>query len=128
MTDREFLNALERCTLTTLSHVDHLRAAWLILQQHELMVAIEKLSVLFMNFAVSKGQPNHFHATITWAFTVAIHERMLDGKRGQTWREFVEMNPDLEQGRAFLNQWYSDSQLDSDVARSYFVLPSQENS
>lgn len=123
MTDAEFMQSLADCTLPNLDHRSHIRAAWITLQQKPLAEAIVDLSGQFQNYAESKGHPDYFHATVTWGFMIAIHERMYAGKAGQSWEEFLKLNPDLDVGISFLHQWYPPVELQSDRARKCPIMP-----
>ena len=121
--DSDFLCAVEACELATLSHRDHIRLAWLVLQKQPLVAAIELLRKQFAAFAKSKGKPMLFHETITWAFTIIINERIQRGRGGTSWSEFLTLNQDLARGKAVLYEYYQVKTLDSELARRAFVFP-----
>ena len=74
--DAKLIHGFRSCELPSLSHEEHVRLAWIVLQDQSLLPAIETLRQGFRAFAQAKGKPEIFHETITWAFTVLIHERI----------------------------------------------------
>ena len=127
LSDSDFLCAVDACELETLSHRDHIRLTWLVLQRKPLVSAIELLRRQFAAFAESKGRPMVFHETITWAFTLLINERIQRGLGGNSWMEFLTLNPDLARGKAVLHEYYHAATLDSEFARGTFVLPDKRS-
>ena len=121
--DAAFVRAVEQCELASLSHRDHIRLAWLILQEQGLLEAIGTLRELFQAFATSKGSPEVFHETITWAFAALMNERIQRGRGGTSWQEFITLNPDLSRGKSALWDYYDSGILDMEIARRTFVLP-----
>jgi hypothetical protein len=123
--DTSFLRSLRDGTLASLSHDDHVRYAWLVLQRAPLLSALEEVRRDLRAFAVSKGKPEVFHETITWAFTLLIHERIQRGMGGSSWRDFLARNLDLRSGLTALRELYDPDVLDSELARRTFVLPTR---
>lgn len=123
MNDEAFLSAFHNRTLDQLTHADHVRVAWLVLQDNSLHAALRILRDGFLAFARSKGKPEVYHETITWSFTILMHQRMHCGRAGSNWAEFLDLNSDLATGVGALEQIYNREQLASNVAREIFVLP-----
>ena len=123
MNDSDFLAAFSACRLDSIDHKEHVRLAWIVLKEKSLLQAIEWLVDGFSAFAKSKGKPEVYHETITWAFTVLINERMERSGRDNSWEQFVIDNPDLFRGRALLEELYKDCTLESELAQSTFLLP-----
>jgi hypothetical protein len=92
--------------------------------QFPFLEAVEKFSAALKRFALSKGKPNLYHETITWAYLLLIRERLARAGRAQTWEEFAARNPDLLVWKGgVLATLYRQETLDSDLAREIFVLP-----
>ena len=121
--DQSFLRAFQECSLPSLSHHAHLRLTWILLQREPLTSAIETLRRGFSAFAESKGKPQLYHETITWAFILLVNERIQRGQGGATWQEFITLNSDLARGLVALEAWYDSQTLHSELARRTFLLP-----
>lgn len=126
ISDSEFVRAVDRCELETLTHHDHIRLAWLTLQRESLAEAINSLRLKFATFAACKGQPMVYHETITWAFALIMNERIQCGRGGACWEEFITLNPDLANGKSILDEYYDPETLDSALYRSTFILPKRQ--
>ncbi len=114
-------SALERCTLESLSHDDHVRVAWYLLTRSDLAATLAVLPGILQRYASSKGHPEYYHETITFAFTCLIHER-IGSTDNRGWNAFAAANPDLFD-RDLLNRYYPQELLRSDRARRTFVFP-----
>ena len=123
MNDREFIEAFESCTLADFHHPDHVRLAFLYLKESSLLEAIERFTTSLRNYAQSKGVPQLYHETITWAYLLLIHERMIDE---ESFDAFRARNSDLFTWKpSVLDSYYSAERLWSDRARRVFVFPDQ---
>ena len=118
---RDFVAALDACTLPVLDHVGHVRAAWSCSMQWPLPRVLEELPAKLKRYAASKGQPGIYHETVTYAFACLIHERVVRAG-DHTWPEFLRENRDLLDSR-LLTRYYDESVLDSEAARHHFVFP-----
>jgi len=126
MSDDEFLAAFEAATLPNGSfhHRDHVRAGWLILQRLPLLPALARFTAALQRFAAANGAPQLYHATITAAFLLLIHERAAAAPEGTTFEAFAAANPDLLRWKpSILADYYSDEALGSVEARRGFVVP-----
>src|SRR5437870_3020069 len=126
MTDEEFIERFENCTLSgaEFHHRDHVRVVWLYLRSNSVLETLARFSAGLKRFATANGKPNLYHETITWAYVFLIHERMQrnEGKRG--WQDFVERNADLFDWKDnILKAYYRDETLSSERARRTFVFP-----
>jgi hypothetical protein len=123
MNDREFVEAFESCTLanTAFHHADHVRLAWIYLREQPLLAAIDRFTTSLQRFAAHHGVPGLYHATITWAYLLLIHERM----NGETsFEEFRAANVDLFTWKpSVLARYYLPETLASERARRAFVMP-----
>ena len=126
--DSEFVQAVDSCELETLTHHDHIRLAWIVLQSESLANAINSLRLRFATFAASKGQPMVYHETITWAFALIMNERIQCGQGGESWEQFIALNPDVASGRSILDEYYDRETLDSAIYRTTFILPKRRRS
>jgi hypothetical protein len=125
MLDEELLAGFETASLPdgAFHHEQHVRVAWIYVRQYGLPDALGAFSRALKRFAVAKGSPQLYHATITWAFVLLIAERQARGS-ATTWREFAEQNPDLLEWKpSMLDRYYSAGTLWSDLARQTFVFP-----
>jgi len=105
-------------------HADHVRVAFAYVSRFPFLEAVERFSAALKRFAISKGKPNLYHETITWAYLFLIRERIARSGRTQSWEEFAERNPDLLIWKGgVLATLYRQETLDSDLARHNFVLP-----
>jgi hypothetical protein len=126
VTDRAFLEAFEAGTLApgTFHHRDHVRAAWLLLQQAPPAEAMGRFARALRQFAARTGKPGLYHETVTWAYLLLIHERMARGPADEGFAGFAERNGDLLTWRpSILDRYYRPATLQSDLARQVFLLP-----
>lgn len=123
MSDEELLAALDTTSLdpNAFHHRDHIRLAWLLLNRHSFALALGRFSEGLRRFTAAIGRPGLYHETITCAFVVLIHERMLSG---QSWPGFEKANADLfAWNPSVLDRYYTPETLASDRARQVFVMP-----
>lgn len=123
--DARFLHAFENASLRAdqFRHRDHVRAAWLCLQQGTLMQAIERFTTALRRFTERQGKPERYHETITWCLLLLIHERW-QRSPARSWEQFADGNPDLMAWHpSHLHHYYKASTLASPFARRVFVMP-----
>jgi hypothetical protein len=105
-------------------HADHVRVAFAYISVFPVLEAIARFSADLKHFALSKGKPNLYHETITWAYLLLIRQRVAQVDPPPTWEEFAERNPDLLVWRGgVIERYYLPETLKSDFARRTFVLP-----
>jgi hypothetical protein len=98
--------------------------AWNYLGRLPLLAAADRFAASLKRFAAAHGKPQLYHETITLAYLLLIHDRMVTRGRGTRWSEFAEANPDLLAWKpSILDRYYSKALLDSDLARKAFVWP-----
>lgn len=122
--DLRFVEQFEACRVPAggFGHRDHVRLCWIYLQQTGPVEVLEQLGRGLQAFAAAQGKPGLYHATITWAFTFLIHERL--GGRGETWERFAQRNAELFAWKpSLLDRYYTPETLASATARAAFVLP-----
>jgi|ERR1700728_51701 hypothetical protein len=124
MTDEEFLEALESCTLPAgeFGHVAHVRAAYLYLRQSAFGGALERIRRAIRNYAAHRGMPDQYHETITVAYVALIQQHICERGDAGGWAAFARDNPELFKPD-LLSQFYPQAQLASELARRVFVLP-----
>ena len=122
MRDRDFVSAFESCTLPPdlFPHRAHVRLAWLYLREHGLLETLSRYSEGIQRYASSLGASGKYHQTITWAFLFLIHERMARADH-PTFDDFSAANEDLF--GPVLERYYSRETLQSELARTTFVMP-----
>jgi hypothetical protein len=125
MNDADFIPEFERCALpeNSFRHADHIRLAWLYLRDLPLLEALSRFTSGLRRYAASLGKASRYHETITWAYLLLIHERMRRDPDA-SWIEFAGRNADLLAWRpSILDAYYRSGTLESELARSTFVLP-----
>jgi hypothetical protein len=129
MKDHDFVTAFEACALPNegFHHRDHVRLAWLYLQEMSPAAALVRFTEGLQRFATAHGKPGLYHETITWAYLLLIRERMAraaDGNTAETFEAFAAANPDLLTWKpSILTSYYSAETLGSELARRVFVMP-----
>ena len=126
MTDLELLERFEDGTLPNecFHHQEHVRVVFLYLRECPVLEALQKFSCALRKFAQSRGKPQLYHETVTWAYVLLIRERMAQAGRKQSWEEFARDNSDLLSRKDnILTRYYRAETLASDLARAVFVLP-----
>jgi hypothetical protein len=123
--DDAFLAAFRDTTLPTSAfhHRDHVRMAWLYVREHGAVDAARAFAADLQRFAVAKGVPGLYHATITGAYIALIAERSATAPQA-TWDTFAAAHPDLLQWKpGVLDRYYSPERLGSALARAQFLMP-----
>ncbi|HTC90079.1 MAG TPA: hypothetical protein VK686_17345 [Bryobacteraceae bacterium] len=126
MSDDEFIASFEDSTLDNAAfhHADHVRMAFLYLGRYPVLRALDRFSASLARFAATKGRPELYHETITWAFLFLIRERMARAQSPQTWQQFAAANADLLNWKDnILKKYYRDETLSSDLAKRVFLFP-----
>jgi len=126
MTDQELIEQFEDGTLPIegFHHREHVRTAFLYLTKYPVLEALQIFSRTLRRFAETRGKPQLYHQTITWAYIFLIQERMARAGSKQSWEEFARDNPDLlVWNDGILTRFYRSETLTSELARTVFVLP-----
>lgn len=104
-------------------HRDHVRMAWLYVREHGLEAAVTTFTADLRAFAIAKGVPRLYHATITVAYLTLIAER-LHVTPDADWDAFAAAHADLLRWKpSIIDDYYSAARLWSDQARAQFLLP-----
>ncbi len=130
MKDEECIKQFEACTLPAecFHHRDHVKMAWLYLQNYPVLETLARFSQGLKRFAAANGKDNLYHETITWAYVFLIHERMKRAGGRQSWEEFVATNADLfDWQNSVLKVYYREETLRSELARRVFVFPDRNS-
>ena len=125
MDDAELLRLFESGQLPPggFHHEQHVRVAWNYLRRAPLPLALERFCDALKRFAIAQGKPDLFHATITTAYVLLIHER-LRGAEHDDWGSFAAPNRDLFQWNpSILDRYYTPETLKSQAARALYVPP-----
>jgi hypothetical protein len=126
MTDDDLVEAFESCDIPkgSFHHVDHVRLTHAYLQRFPTLEALARLSSGLTALAQSRGRPERYHETITWAHFFLIQERMRRSRRRLSWEEFADRHSDLLDWRkSVLRRYYHANTLGSQFARRMFILP-----
>jgi hypothetical protein len=104
-------------------HADHVRLAFAYLSEYPVLRALERFCAALKSFAAARGKPDRYHETITHAYFFLIRERMARSSESD-WDEFSRVNSDLLVWKdGILSRYYHQATLQSDLARSLFLLP-----
>ncbi len=104
-------------------HKDHVRVAYDMLKKYDFMEATVKYAENINAIATKAGAPGKFNLTITLAFLSVIAER-IEVQPSTGYEEFIAGNSDLLSSHLLAGR-YSPDRLQSDLARSVFLLPDQ---
>lgn len=120
--DRD-LAALEEgmLDLAKFPHRAHLRLAFHMLSRHAFGEAVSRFSSALKLLTAKVGKPGVYHETMTVAYLAVISERRARGGSPR-WEEFIAANADLLE-KGCLLRWYRAEELQSELARTTFVLP-----
>jgi N-formylglutamate deformylase len=119
------VRAFEKTTIdpNAFHHREHLYVAWCYLRALPLEDALARYVRHLRALVAALGVPDKYHATMTWAYVVLLHEAM-DKSPGATFDDLLVKNPALLEPRAgALRAFYAPAELDSQEARRRFVLP-----
>ena len=123
--ERAALDAFRAGTLSTdaFHHADHVRMAWVYVREYGLESATRQFVDDLERFAVAKGVPGLYHATITHAYLRLLAERAA-ATPTIVWAEFAAAHPDLLRWKpGVLDVYYSPERLWCEAARTRFLLP-----
>lgn len=127
--DNEFLKQFFDYSLAPahFKHRGHLRLAWLMLTQHPLEQAVTTITRGIQAYAISLGDTEKFHYTLTEAIARIMHQR-IQTQRPNDFDAFLANNYDIVKNLlGLLAEYYSDERLNSDVARQQFATPDRRS-
>ena len=123
--DREFLDAFERCELAPAGfhHRDHVRLAYIYLTQYDAHTTLMKMRSGLQRFLAYVGAPaTKYHETITRAWLLAVEHFMREAGPTVNFEQFAAAAPRLFAPRA-METHYTSELLWSTEARRHFVQP-----
>ena len=123
--ERALVDAFRDGTLTASAfhHADHVRMAWIYVREFGFDGALRQFVDGLKRFAVAKGVPRLYHATITQAYLSLVAERAALIP-ADAWEAFAGAHADLLAWKpGVLDGYYSAERLWSDEARARFLLP-----
>ncbi len=126
MDDDALVRAFESCDpgLSPFTHEQHLRVAFWYLSRESLGRAAERFKDALQRFAASRGKPQLYHATMTWAYLCLLAEKLEVLGPGATFEAIKRRWPRLlDHPDGELGDVYSPSELAAPDARCAFVLP-----
>jgi hypothetical protein len=106
-------------------HREHLHVAWCYLKSLTLEDALARYVHYLRRLAHALGVPEKYHATITWAYLVLLHDAMQDSDLdGAPFEAILEKYPQLlDHKQGMLFDYYDRAEINSEMARRRFVLP-----
>jgi hypothetical protein len=124
LTNSELIQQFETDTLSgEFRHADHVRLAYAYLSEYPVLTALENFCIALKRYASARQKPHLYHETITHSFFFLIRERMARTPFS-SWEEFAGSNPDLLTWKpGVLGRYYKEETLQSELARSVFLLP-----
>ena len=119
----ELTRSFEDCDIdaSAFGHIDHIGVAYEMLRRNDFLTAALKYAKCIDRIAKKAGAARKFNTTITLAFLSLIAERM-QTTSNDSFDAFIAQNQDLVSGNP-LQEWYSPERLQSDMARSLFLMP-----
>ncbi len=109
--------------LSSFHHREHLYIAHCYLRALPLEEALARFVRHLRRLAEFAGAPRKFHATMTWAYMVLLHEAMQNADDA-SFEALLERCPALlHEPRRVLLAHYDEIVLCSEQARQYFILP-----
>lgn len=105
-------------------HRGHVKLAWLYLHRFSLTEALQRVSESLRMLAAANGAPELYNETLTWAYVFLINERMARLGPAHDWETFAAANADLfDWQNSIVRRYYKPETLDSELAKSIFVMP-----
>ena len=125
LSDTEFLEALERCSLPKeyFNHEAHLRLAWLILQEYGLDRALWQVPRYIKNYVRHLGATDKYHHTLTVAAVYMIHS-LRAVKDVKDFDDLLQSFPKLKSDfKSLVFRHYSQDRFNHHLARSQYISP-----
>jgi hypothetical protein len=126
LADFEFVEAFENCTLRpeNFHHADHVRLAWLYLNQFDGVEAEQRFREGLVKLAAHFGVPEKFHLTMTLAWLRAVQERIVPEEE-TSFEDWIAGHPELLDKNLLLD-YYSKERLSSLEARANWLEPDRK--
>ena len=122
MTDVEFLAAFENATLQQFNHPDHIRMAWLYLNQYGWLQGIVKIRDGIQHLARKHNLSRKYHETLTIFWAKLVYQAIQSNPQIETYDEFIQANPKLLYSK-LTELHYTNTVLFSEEARITWVEP-----
>lgn len=119
--DLRLVADFENGTLSSFSHRDHVRVAWILLEREGYDGAVRTMTRGIRDLALAIGDVTKYHETRTIAW-LRLVDAARGGRRHPTSQDFVDDHPELLE-RDALSAYYSDALLLSPGARTAFQEP-----
>ena len=104
-------------------HRQHLYVAWCYLRALPLEDALARYVHHLRRLTHVLGAPEKFHATVTWAYVLLLHDAM-ERSPGASFDDLLAANPGLlDHQKGALYAHYDRAELEAKEARRRFVLP-----
>ena len=123
--DRRFRDDFEsgRIPPAGFDHRAHIRLAYVLLAEHDLAAALDRMRTTLQSFIARNGiPPSKYHETLTRSWILAVRHFMARTPNARSADEFIAVHPVLLDARIMLTH-YSAEVLFSPEARSRFVAP-----
>ncbi len=100
MTDQEFVEAIEACTLpgSEFTHRNHIRLAWLYLTRYAPEVADQRIAGTIQRYATSLGAAKKYNHALTLSWMRRV-ESAMGATPAQDFETFIAAHPDLLSSR-----------------------------
>jgi hypothetical protein len=100
MTDADFVEAIEACTLpgSEFTHRNHIRLAWLYLTDHKPDVADQRIAETIRRYATSLGAAKKYNHDVTLSWMRRV-ETAMGTTPAQDFDTFIAAHPDLLSSR-----------------------------
>lgn len=124
MNDLELAERMERCDFPNAEfhHEQHLQLAWHYLRTYEGPAAVDRMQRTILNFAISLGHAEKYHATATIAWMLLVEAALRCTPQAAGFDAFLAGHAWLRNRQALL-AFYSPALLDSPQARAAWVAP-----
>ena len=100
LSDDELTDRWERQELggSGVSHIDHVRVAWVLHRRHGQKEAEERLVEGTRKGCEHYGVPEKFDERLTRRWATVISSAAIDGPASENFEEFIARNPELRRG------------------------------
>lgn len=126
LSDTQFQEAFETVEMDVkaFDHEQHVRLAWLYLNEHDLEQAFQRYKWSLIKFATAWGYPGLYHETITWCYVSLIDQAMKAVSSPENWVDFRDQNPAImSKSPPIIFHHYSKDLIASKKARASIVEP-----
>jgi len=125
MTDEEFLEAFEDCTLEEFHHADHIRMAWVYLRKFGYEIGSAKVKEGIKRFAAAKNATTLYHETIT-EFWIRLVQHVIENYYAETFEKFLGSFPPLQDSKSIFRHYTKEFLMGAN-ARLTWVEPDVVN-